>query len=171
MGENDEKVTSVPTPAADETEKLLTPENKKTETPNKSDKSDKSNSNETNKDDITKVNGVEIVNIPENDSKDEPKPKKNLIGGIKLPGLFTLNRKKDAGDGADGELLDNAANEPIDKGITKEKAENPPRSFLSTIKFTNLFAKKTAEAKPDEPKENKEGTYYQGFFFQMPIQQ
>lgn len=132
------------------------------------------------KDDV-KVNGEEIINIPEEkevgkdeESEKEPKkkvnaeekevkPKKIPIGGIKIPGFFTRNKdkSKNDGDGAENELLKEG--ETDDK--PKEEGEVPPpkKSFLPTlpsikITFKNPFVKKpeTTPVATDEAQENKE---------------
>lgn len=162
MGETDEK-ENVPagTPTAEveeskETEKLLTSERKnETENQNKDDKTD--NKEEESKDSEKKVNGEEIIDIPENETKKikedgrEVKPKKIPIGGIKMPGFFTRNKAKaEAGDGAEGELLDNAGNETKAEEQAKEAETNVRPRFITSLKFRNLFTKKPAEPKTDE---------------------
>lgn len=116
-----------------------------------------------------KSNGEEIVNIPEDDSKDEDKgkirpvspegrevkPKKIPIGGLKLPGFFTRSKKPEASDGAEGELLEKAE-KPAEKPA-EENAANESRisaNFLNYFRFRNPFAKKETAEKTDEKDEN-----------------
>lgn len=170
MGETDEKETT-PTetaPATEveepkETEKLLNKDDKKSEnelklsadTPTVEDKKI-----ENSADKKPVVNGDEIIDIPEKTATTEEgrevKPKKIPIGGIKMPGFFTRNNKpKTDGDGADGELLENAGNEA--KAEEQEKVAKEPRpNIFSSFRFRNPFAKKPAEtAEEPEKKEEK----------------
>lgn len=164
MGETDEKETT-PTetaPATEveepkETEKLLNKEDKKSEnesagTPNVEEKKvDES------VDKKPVVNGDEIIDIPEKTPTTqegrEVKPKKIPIGGIKMPGFFTRNKPKSDGDGADGELLENAGNEAKAEEQEKVAKETRP-SIFSSLRFRNPFAKKPAE--PVEEPEKKD---------------
>lgn len=160
MGQNDEK-ENVPagTPTAEvedpkETEKLLTSERKsESENQNKDHKTDK---DEGNKDEEKKVNGEEIIDIPESETKQlkedgrEVKPKKIPIGGIKMPGFFTRNKPKTEGDGAEGELLDNAGNETKAEEQAKEAEANTRPRFLSSLKIRNPFGKKSVEVKTEQ---------------------
>lgn len=172
MGETDEKeaTPTESTPATEgeepkETEKLLNKDEKKTETevkipvetPNVADKK----TTEESADQKPVVNGDEIIDIPEKTPATqegrEVKPKKIPIGGIKMPGFFTRNKPKTEGDGADGELLENAGNEA--KAEEQEKVPKEPRSSIfSSLKFPSIrnpFAKKPADA-PEEPEKKEE---------------
>lgn len=180
MGETDEKENvpaGTPTEINEEpkeTEKLLNSDQKKAEVESPTDvKSDVSTADETTKSvdasiDKEKVNGEEVIEIPENVASEkkakedgrEVKPKKIPIGGIKMPGFFTRNKSKSAdNDGAEGELLDNAGNDA--KLDEQNKEENAPASnrpsFLVSLpslppipKFRNPFAKKAAPSKDEE---------------------
>ncbi len=167
MGETDEKETT-PTetaPATDveepkETEKLLNKDEKKSENELKI-SVDTPNVEEKKIDEPAKpvVNGDEIIDIPEKTPTTqegrEVKPKKIPIGGIKMPGFFTRNKPKTDGDGADGELLENAGNEA--KAEEQEKVAKEPRpNIFSSFRFRNPFAKKPAEVVEEtEKKEEK----------------
>lgn len=178
MGETDEK-ENVPagTPTAEietepkETEKLLNTDEKKASVESPTNGRDES-TEETKPSDSApeKVNGEEVIEIPEESDKEkdkkpkedgrEVKPKKIPIGGIKMPGFFTRNKAKSSeNDGAEGELLDNAGNEA--KAENQPKEENAPpsarSSFLASLpplpplpKFRNPFAKKATAPKDEE---------------------
>lgn len=175
MGETDDKdIVPAETPTNEveepkETEKLLSPDTKKDDIEHlngvKIDEEDETPAEET-----KKTNGEEIINIPESVPKEseirEVKSRKITIPPIKLPAFLKKNKSKPAADGAEGELLENAGNEAKadeqDKekdGEDKEPAPAAPSklAFLTNIKFTNPFAKKAPEAKPEETEENKEG--------------
>lgn len=169
MGETDEKeiTPTETTPTTDveepkETEKLLNKDDKKSEnevkisvdTPTVEDKKIEEPA------DKKKVaNGDEIIDVPEKTPTTqegrEVKPKKIPIGGIKMPGFFTRTKPKTDGDGADGELLENAGNEA--KAEEQEKAaKEPTPNIFSTFRFRNPFAKKPVETVEDpEKKEDK----------------
>lgn len=169
MGETDEKETTptetTPTTEVEEpkeTEKLLNKDDKKSEnelkisvdTPNVEDKKI-----EEPADKKQVANGDEIIDIPEKtlttQEGREVKPKKIPIGGIKMPGFFTRNKPKTDGDGADGELLENAGNEAKAEEQEKVAKETRP-NFFPSFKFRNPFAKKPAEAVEEpEKKEDK----------------
>lgn len=173
MGETDEKETTptetTPTTEVEEpkeTEKLLNKDDKKSEnelkisvdTPNADDKKVEE---ATDKKHI--ANGDEIIDIPEKTPTTqegrEVKPKKIPIGGIKMPGFFTRTKPKTDGDGADGELLENAGNEA--KVEEQEKVAKEPRpNFLSSLRFRNPFAKKPAE--PVDETEKKDDKVEEG---------
>lgn len=172
MGETDENVTTPTetTPSTDveepkETEKLLNKDDKKpvNELIETSNVEQKKSDEPSDKKPI--VNGEEIIDIPEKTPTTqegrEVKPKKIPIGGIKMPGFFTRSKPKVDGDGADGELLENAGNEA--KVEEQEKVAKEPRTnFFSSLKFKNPFAKKPTENSDElEKKEEKpeEGTY------------
>lgn len=165
MGETDEKETTptetTPTTEVEEpkeTEKLLNKDDKKSEnelkisvdTPNVEDKKI-----EETADKKQVANGDEIIDIPEKTPTTqegrEVKPKKIPIGGIKMPGFFTRNKPKTDGDGADGELLENAGNEAKAEEQEKVAKETRP-NFFSSLKFRNPFAKKPDEAVEDPGK-------------------
>lgn len=183
MGETDEKENvpaGTPTEIEEpkETEKLLNSDLKKADIDSPTDaKSDISTADETTKSvdasvDKDKINGDEIIDIPENEvnekkSKEEGrevKPKKIPIGGIKMPGFFTRNKSKAAeNDGAEGELLENAGNEAKADETNKDDetiapAQGNARSkFFSSLpplpqlpRIRNPFAKKAAAAKDEE---------------------
>lgn len=181
MGETDEKENApVGTPTEieepKETEKLLNSDLKKGEIESPTDaKSDVSTADETTKSvdasvDKEKINGDEVIDIPENEinekkSKEdgrEVKPKKIPIGGIKMPGFFTRNKSKPVeNDGAEGELLENAGNEAkADEANKDEEAAPQAKSkFLSfpslpplpqLPRIRNPFAKKAAASKDEE---------------------
>lgn len=189
MGELDEKevapntdaspTTEVANDEPKETEKLLqdkkdeSEQTKKVETP----KSPSSFTAEIEKlpgvaDDVKRT-GEEIINIPDTATTPksivtqegrEVKPKKIPIGGIKMPGFFTKNKPKGEGDGADGELLDNAGNEAkageaeVEPAQPAKPAEKPTRpSFFSSLRIRNPFARRQT-AKTEE-EENKDGTF------------
>lgn len=176
MGQTDEK-ENVPagTPTAEieepkETEKLLTTIDKKIENGTENDVKSENDApvadDEKATEETKKVNGEEIIDIPDNNTKKlkedgrEVKPKKIPIGGIKMPGFFTRNKPKSDGDGAEGELLDNAGNETKAeeqaKDVTTTEANNRP-NFLASLKFRNPFAKKSAASKDEEGADNKTG--------------
>lgn len=121
-----------------------------------------------------KVNGEEIINIPEektdeNESGKEPKkklsieerevkPKKIPVGGIKIPGFFTRNKDKSKGegDGAENELLEKGDEDKIkDEENTKPETEKKS-SLFDNIKdrFGSLFAKKTANTDETDKKDD-----------------
>lgn len=175
MGETDEKETTPTetTPSTEveepkETEKLLNKDDKKSENELKATLDtpiveDKKIDESADKKPV--VNGDEIIDIPEKTAPPqegrEVKPKKIPIGGIKMPGFFTRNKPKTDGDGADGELLENAGNEAKAEEQEKVTKETRPNIF-STFKFRNPFAKKPVEtAEEAEKKEEKavEGTW------------
>lgn len=128
----------------------------------------------TNDETKKKVNGEEIINIPEDktdekESEKEPKkklsieerevkPKKIPVGGIKIPGFFTRNKDKNKGDedGAENELLEKG-DEVKTKGEqdTKDTVEKKP-SIFDNIKdrFGNLFSKKTTNTGEIEKKDD-----------------
>lgn len=175
MGETEDKdppqtngpaTETATTPAEDakETDKLLK-DDKKVELVKDSETSAEDNT--------PKVNGEEIINIPEEkepdnkdaDNKTEPKkkvnaeekevkPKKIPVGGIKIPGFFTRNKDKSKGDGAENELLEKAEAE---EKPPKEEAEKKPRFFdhLSR-RLRGAFAKTPAEPVPTTTDENQE---------------
>lgn len=181
MGETDEK-ENVPagTPTAEietepkETEKLLNTDEKKAEIESpvngKETPSEESKPNEPTSE---KTNGEEVIEIPEEKKPKEDgrevKPKKIPIGGIKMPGFFTRNKSKPTeNDGAEGELLDNAANNEAktEEKPKDESAAPPPSSrpnFLASLpslpslpsfpplpKFKNPFTKKATPPKDEE---------------------
>lgn len=180
MGETDEK-ENVPagTPTAEietepkETEKLLNTDEKKTSVESPTNGKEEP-TEETKPSDSApeKVNGEEVIEIPEESDKDkdkdkkpkedgrEVKPKKIPIGGIKMPGFFTRNKSKPTeNDGAEGELLDNAGNEAKAENQPKEETAQPSSrpSFLTSLpplpslpKFRNPFAKKATPPKDEE---------------------
>lgn len=93
----------------------------------------------------------------------EVKPRKIPIGGIKMPGFFTRNKTgKGDGDGADGELLENTANE---NGAKVAEIEKPkPTGFLTTLR--NKFKRNPPTKLEDEEKgTNKEGKIFVSLFF------
>ncbi|KAJ6636695.1 Neurotactin [Pseudolycoriella hygida] len=164
MGETDEKETT-PTEAAPtneveepkETEKLLNKDDKKLETGDATNIDDKKIDEAADKKQV--ANGDEIIDIPEKTPTTqegrEVKPKKIPIGGIKMPGFFTRNKPKTDGDGADGELLENAGNEA--KVEQQEKVEKEPRpNFFTSLKFKNPFAKKPTAEKAEEQAKKEE---------------
>lgn len=186
MGETDEK-ENVPaeTPTAEieepkETEKLLNKDEKNSglESPTET-KSDNLNppAEEAKPDETApeKVNGDEVIEIPESSEKSEKadkkakgegrevKPRKIPIGGIKMPGFFTKKPKPAETDGAEGELLENAGNEAKSEEKAKESENSAPASgrpsFLASLpkvsvpplpKFRNPFAKKANIPKDEE---------------------
>lgn len=117
-----------------------------------------------------KRGGEEIINIPEATSTPvaakpppkvsggegrEVKPKKIPIGGIKMPGFFTKSKPKAEGDGADSELLQNAADEKTvptagtaeDAEKSKTDAAKPTTtgaSFMSILRQSNPFKRRPA---------------------------
>lgn len=111
----------------------------------------------------------EIINVPEATSTPakppklsggegrEVKPKKIPIGGIKMPGFFTKSKPKAEGDGADGELLQNAGNEEKAAAATAEdaaKTDAKPSarpSLMAIIRNNNPF-KRGPSADVDEGK-------------------
>lgn len=181
MGETDEK-ENVPagTPTAEietepkETEKLLNTDEKKVEIESPTNgKETPSEEIKPNEPASEKTNGEEVIEIPDEKEKDkkskedgrEVKPKKIPIGGIKMPGFFTRNKSKPAeNDGAEGELLDNAAKDADAKVEEKKDEDAPPppssrANFLASLptitlpplpKFRNPFAKKAAPPKDEE---------------------
>lgn len=185
MGETDEKENAPagsPTEIEEpkETEKLLNSDQKKAEIESPTDaKSDVSTADETTKSvdettksvDKEKINGDEVIEIPENEvnekkSKEdgrEVKPKKIPIGGIKMPGFFTRNKSKPVEtDGAEGELLENAGNEAKSDEANKDEDAAAPQAKSRFITFPSLpalpqlprirnpFAKKAAAPKDEE---------------------
>lgn len=172
MGETDEK-ENVPagTPTAEietepkETEKLLNTDEKKSEIESPTNAKDapaedaKSGDQESEK---TKTD--EVIDIPEEKKPKEDgrevKPKKIPIGGIKMPGFFTRNKSKPTeNDGAEGELLDNAANDAKTDAQPKDENAPPPSAranFLASLppitlpKLRNPFAKKATPPKDEE---------------------
>lgn len=129
--------------------------------------------------DDEKRGGEEIINIPEATSTPvaakpppkvsggegrEVKPKKIPIGGIKMPGFFTKSKPKAEGDGADSELLQNAADEKtVPTAGTAEDAEKSKTdaaakptttgaSFMSILRQSNPFKRRPAT-------DNDEGKY------------
>lgn len=177
MGETDEK-ENVPagTPMAEietepkETEKLLNTDDKKASVESPTNGKEESSEEPKPSDSAPeKVNGEEVIEIPEESEKDkdkkpkedgrEVKPKKIPIGGIKMPGFFTRKPKPAENDGAEGELLDNAGNEAKAENQPKEESAQPSSrpSFLASLpplpalpKFRNPFAKKAAPPKDEE---------------------
>lgn len=184
MGETDEK-ENVPaeTPTAEieepkETEKLLNTKETKSELESPSDaKSDKEPSTDEAKPSeatAEKVNGEEVIEIPDSGAAApekkgkgegrEVKPRKIPIGGIKMPGFFTKKSKPAAEtDGAEGELLENAGNEAKSEEQAKDEKDPAPASgrpsFLASLpkvsvpplpKFRNPFAKKASAPKDEE---------------------
>lgn len=176
MGETDEK-ENVPagTPTAEietepkETEKLLNTDEKKAETELTT------NGKESPSDDAKpfekppeKVNGEEVIDIPEEkkpkEEEHEAKPKKNPIAGIKMPGFLTRNKSKPSeNDDVEGELLKKTGNEakPEADQTKDENKEALPSStrlnFLTSLpslpplpKFRNPFTKKTGLPKDEE---------------------
>lgn len=146
-------------PAEDskETDKLLTDEKKAELTKTEG---------EVKPDEPKKLNGEEIINIPEeaatekkdseetqepkkkvNAEEREVKPKKIPIGGIKMPGFFTRNKDKSKsdGDGAEHELLDKGEKEEKPKEV--EEQEKKP-GILDNIRdrFGALFSRKPPTA-------------------------
>lgn len=173
MGETDDKeIVPADTPTNDveepkETEKLLRQDIKKEEPEHqngvKSDDEDK-DKEKNGEDDVKKTNGEEVIEIPENPPKEEGrevKPKKIPIGGIKMPGFFT-RKPKPSGDGAEGELLENAGNEEKAKEETKDAENVAKPGFLQNLqsKLSNPFAKKAPVAKPENTEEIKDGGNY-----------
>lgn len=172
MGETDEKENApAGTPTAEieepkETEKLLSPSEAKIQN-GENEKNDPAGDDVAAEpkpaEDEKKVNGEEIIDIPEAAEKKpkedgrEVKPKKIPIGGIKMPGFFMRNKPKADNDGAEGELLENAGNEAKQEEQPKEEVEPSARpNLLTTLKSWNPFAKKApkdgeeAEAKTGE---------------------
>lgn len=183
MGETDEK-ENVPagTPTAEietepkETEKLLNSEEKKAEaelpTNGKESPSEDSKPFEQPPE---KVNGEEVIDIPEEpkkpkDDEREVKSKKNPIAGIKMPSFLTRNKSKPSeNDDVEGELLKNANNETKAEDQAKdEHVEAPPSNarsnFLTSLpslppipKFRNPFAKKNTPPKDEETGDTETG--------------
>lgn len=172
MGETDEK-ENVPagTPTAEietepkETEKLLNTDEKKPDIESPTNPKDTPTEEaKTSEATPEKVNGEEVIEIPEEKKPKEEgrevKPKKIPIGGIKMPGFFTRNKSKPADtDGAEGELLDNAGNEAKVEEKPKDESAAPPSArvnFLASLpplklpKFHNPFAKKASAPKDEE---------------------
>lgn len=100
------------------------------------------------------------------------KPRKIPIGGFKLPGFFTRNKKPEESDGAEGGLLEKAEGADVEKGTVaaeEEKPEDAPtesrfnRNILSYLRIRNPFAKKEAgepvpaEEEGEQKKEGDEG--------------
>ncbi|KAG4069577.1 hypothetical protein HA402_006943 [Bradysia odoriphaga] len=178
MGETDEKETT-PTetaPATEveepkETEKLLNKDDKKAEnesanTPNTDEKKVDESADKK-----PVANGDEIIDIPEKTPTTqegrEVKPKKIPIGGIKMPGFFTRNKPKSDGDGADGELLENAGNEAKAEEQEKVAKETRP-SIFSSFRFRNPFAKKPAETVDESEKKEEKGEKGEGEINEPP---
>lgn len=174
MGETDDKdIVPAETPTNDveepkETEKLLSADTKKDEIEHLN--GDKAEEEETPAEETKKTNGEEVIDIPESAPQEseirEQKSRKITIPPIRLPAFLKKNKSKPAADGAEGELLENAGNETKAEELEKEKdgEEKEPApaapsklAFLSNIKFTNPFAKKSPEVKPEDTEDNKEG--------------
>lgn len=176
MGETDEKENApAGTPTAEieepkETEKLLSPSELKNQ-------NGENVKNGTAEEELTveskpieeekKVNGEEIIDIPEKEEKKklkedgrEVKPKKIPIGAIKMPGFFHRNKPKAENDGAEGELLDNAGNEAKQEEQPKEVNEPAARpNILATLKSWSPFAKKESSPKDVEEDDVKTGNF------------
>lgn len=181
MGETEEKETGAAAAAEPQTE---TEEPKETDSMlKKEDKTDdkpaaeevkKSKENlvgESDKEEPKKKSGDEIIDVPEqeekkDDEKEKPKkeasegrevkPKKIPIGGFKLPGFFTRNKKPEESDGAEGELLEKTEGD-VEKGTVEEGTPEETPATESRFNrnllgwFKNPFAKKEAAPAEDIP--------------------
>lgn len=119
--------------------------------------------------------GDEIIDMPEEEKKDEEKekpkkeasegrevkPKKIPIGGFKLPGFFTRNKKPEETDGAEGELLEKTEGD-VEKGAGGEEEAAPAEETPATESrfnrnllgwFKNPFAKKEAAPAEEAPED------------------
>lgn len=181
MGETDEK-ENVPagTPTAEietepkETEKLLNSDEKKAESELPTNgKESPSEDSKPFEQPPEKVNGEEVIDIPEEkkqkEDEREVKLKKNPIAGIKMPAFFTRNKSKPSeNDDVEGELLKNANNEAKTEGEPKNENVEAPlpstrQNFLTSLpslppipKFRNPFTKKQTPPKDEETGDAKD---------------
>lgn len=178
MGETEEKENKpnesgkTETDEPKETEKLLNNDvdaNKTVETvPKEMEKSPEKEQQQDKKDANNKpqANGEEIINIPEaavpvTEEGREVRPKKIPIGGIKMPGFFTKNKPKTEGDGADGELLENAGNEAKAEAAEQTKGRSGgggggAKGFFSSLRLP--FFRNKPQPLKNETDDNDEGS-------------
>lgn len=179
MGETEEKETGAAAAAEPQTEteepketdSMLKKEDKEDDKPTAEEVKKSKENLVGDKEEPTKKSGDEIIDVPEqeekkDDEKEKPKkeasegrevkPKKIPIGGFKLPGFFTRNKKPEESDGAEGELLEKTEGD-VEKGTVEEATPEETPATESRFNrnllgwFKNPFAKKDAAPTEDTP--------------------